>query len=119
MDEIEENISVQRNEDFATRALKGKTYRPRNVQLLTLKTRQALMSLQPKQTLIIKDIPGHELNGEDTKLDYLRTMQQKVLAFCRSRHLRIATRRMLDDETNVEQLCVVRMPDTTKEGEDQ
>jgi len=38
-------------------------------------------------------------------------MQQKVLAFCRSRHLRIATRRMLDDETNVEQLCVVRMPE--------
>jgi len=80
--------------------------------IFSLRVRQALLSLGPLHALVVTDIPDHELNSEDSKLDYLRTMQQKALAFCRSRNIKVKTRRIFDYETNVEQLCVVRMPET-------
>ena len=80
--------------------------------IFSFRVRQALLSLGPLHALVVTDIPDHALNSEDSKLDYLRTMQQKALAFCRSRNIKVKTRRIFDYETNVEQLCVVRMPET-------
>ena len=115
MDENNVEDDVERNVDVTTRAFDGRQYRPRNIQLLDLKRRQKLMSLQPLQALIIPDIPDHELNGEDNKLDYLRTMQQKALAFCRSRNIKVKTRRLFDEDLGINRLWIRREPDPDQE----
>ena len=101
---------LERDAEFGKSVVQGSSYRVRKDQLVPLSTRRTIMTMQPGQTLVVVDIPDHPLNAEDGDQVYLRTMQQKILAFCRGRRVLVTTRRGIDPKTDQPALFVIRKP---------
>jgi len=108
MTEHQNSPTLINDRSFGKRILEaGATSSTSNI--LSLQTRQALLSLQPYQTMVFPDDPTFE-PGPDG-VTYLRRVQQAVLVFARGRpNFSLATRKSRNDETGRDELYVVRKP---------
>ncbi|MDR9429032.1 MAG: hypothetical protein RI553_13120 [Salibaculum sp.] len=110
MDDLDNKFEKVADRSVGQRMLGLRSTSAKNI--LSMGMRQALLSLNPYESLKFPDIPAHMLNLQEGEGAYLRRIQQAVLMFSRGRpQLKLATRRSKDQETGLGELWVIRKPE--------